>query len=490
MYKRLSQPTGEVANNESNPSDKADEVVRSAILVHSAPEGEKVTFQSGDGEISFDDARIKNIIKCQNEKVSKLAEEYGGLDKMPVGAFTPLLDQHMSDSNDRIRGRLISLLRFEKRDVPGVGKNCSCAVTDIKFLGEDSVKRVKDGRIYHLSIGIDENTDTLGEVSTVIEPAAPGAMLLNKSKKGEKIMPTVAQLKSHKDRLAKLGSIKEGIKTLITKGSEAKNTVTLAKRQNEVTRKLGSLMSLKKLTPAEFKKLDLAKLSKLDEETFKTVMSTYEAREDVIKTGQAGSTAAVDFAEIGKGLEKTQFKQLKSEIKGDFKRLGKKLEEEDEEKDEKKMGLNDKLDPKHKDEHELSHGEKEGHEEMLAKHMAHVVQMKKHLEAGEHEKAKELCHMMHEHLSGHDVKHMELGMPEDAQKNMDGVQSQVDELNTQMARLAGMVAELMDAEKAEGESLGEISKEHENLSAEVVEDKGGDKKPPHVEEKKSEEEKK
>lgn len=442
--------------------DTDESLVRSAILVHSAPNGEAMVFQSADGPIEFDDARIKRIVENHNKKILELAEGYGGIDKMPVGAFPPILDQHADDSNNRIRGRLNHLLEYEKRNIPGVGENCSCVTTKILFLGKDTVKQVLDGRIYHLSIGIDENSDTLGETSTVIEPAAAGAMLLNKSKsKGETKMAKNKKLAAaSKNRVAKLQAMKAELDSGLAKLGATKETITLTKKKGEISAKLSRLMASKKLTPAEFKKMDIAKLSKLDDESLNTVLSTFEAREDVILAGQKGTTDAAPFAEMGKSLEKRQMRRLSSETKKDLIRMGAKLkhglskEDEEEGEDHKEMNKHLEEEPMHpgKDPHAVPG------QEGFAKMAHHLKIMGEHLASGNIEEAKkvhaEMCHM----AEGGEFKHMSDGemsdvKGEDYEKSMSGVQSQVDELNTQMARLAGMVSELMSAEEEEGHDL-------------------------------------
>jgi len=497
--KRLAQPTGQISDQKVNQDDSNDKIVRPAILVHSGPNGDKVTFLSGDGEISFDEERIKNIVKNQNEKLTKLAEGYGGVDKMPSGAFPPILDQHENDSNNRISGRLASALRFEKRNVPGVGENVACAMADITFLGEDNVKKVKDGRIYHLSIGIDESTDTLSEVSTVITPAAPGAMLLSKNKinKGDKIM-SQKKLNAHKSKMAKLSSVKESISKLVGKVSEANATLKLTKKQGEITSRLTGLVRSAKLTPAEFKKIDIKKLSALTEESLNTVLSTFEAMEPKIMAGQMGSSDATPVMDMVNGMKKTDIKRLKSEIKKDMARAsGKKLEAGEEEEQNKDHGFghqmaSDKVGEQHAspkegglEEHIKTHL---GH---LAIHKEHLAKMKSHLEAGEHDAAKEHHKVMEAHhlsmeehakkLGCHGEKHMEMGdvKSEDYKKSNEELQKQVDELNTQMARIAGMVDELMTVEKEEGHQLeADVSEEEKikkELEAQVSSEKEEDK---------------
>lgn len=480
MLKRLTVASGEVTAPDQESKEGDDVLVRPAILVHSGPNGKKLTFQSSDGEISFDEERIKRVVKNQNKLIRDMEKQYGGKEKTPVGAYPALLDQHKDDSNDRIRGRLNMPLWFEIRDVPKVGKNVACAMTHISFLGKDNIARVKDGRIYHLSIGIHEESDTLGETSTVIEPAAAGAMLLSKSKdleeKGEKTMST--QLVAGKDaktlRLAKLAELSEGIKGFNTKLIATKDTLSLAKKTGKISHRLNSLMSAKKLTPAEFKTLDLKKLAKLEDEALDIVLSSFEARQDVIERGQRGSTSAVEFAEMGKDLEKKQFKRLKGETQKDLMKMsGKKLsfkegieQEVDEHKDDKELGS-------HKMGAEGSHvvpGEG-GDEKQGPLHMCHM-EMGKCLASGDLEGAKKYHAEMSKHL-GHGMTHMSMGAEGD-QSHLEALQMQLDENTTQMARLAGMVSELMSVEKDEGHDLAAEGAEGKEDEAPQ---KPGDEKP-------------
>lgn len=456
ILKRLSQPSGNVMASDSSEGDAADKAVRTAILVHGGPEGEKITFQSGDGEIAFDDARIQRIVTNHNNKIMTLANEYGGLAKMPIGAFPPILDQHEDDSSHRIGGRLASLLRFEKRDVPGVGKNVACALADITFLGEDVVNRVKDGRIYHLSIGIDEKTDTLGETSTVIEPAAPGAMLLKngkQKKQGAKMgkkKVSVMRLQAHTKRMALLSGLKSDIDGISKEVTKTNDLVKLTKREGTVTARLGGLMKMKKLTPAEAKGIDVKKLARLDDDSLNTVMSAFEARQDVIMSGQRGTTDAVVASDLAKRSAGAELKRLRAETKKDLKRLGAKLksdEDDDHGKDHEMAGGNH--------EEEVNPGKDPGavagEGGDLSKHMA---AMKGHLEKGDVESAKMAYGDMEKCMAGGPVDSPHAGMnPEDQEKSMGHVQSQVDQLSTQMARLAGVVNQLFDSEKEEGSKL-------------------------------------
>lgn len=450
--KRLKSSTGEIIDSKKE-NEAQDKVVRKAVLVHSGENGSEITFMSGDGEISFDDARIKAIVDAHNAKINGLAEGYGGVDKMPIGAFPPILDQHDGEESvNRVIGRLASLLSFEKRDVPGIGKNCSCVIADITFLGKEIVERVNDGRVYHLSIGIDEETNTLGETSAVITPAAPGAMLL---KKGDKKM-SLKKLEAHKSKMAKLNAMKESLTTMSKKVVATNNNVKLAKKKGEVSHRLMSLVKAGKLTPAEYKKMDINKLATLSDDALNASLSVVEAMEPKVMVGQKGSTAAVDFSSIGKAMGERKVKSLKSEIKKDMMKLsGAKLgfkKDEDIEDKEHEMSA----------EHEIETPAPKAEKPMG---MAYMEEMKKHLESGDVKSAL-ACHMkkMNEE-SEVDEKHLEMGdvKSEDYKKASDEVQAQIDELNTQVARIAGMVDELINVEKEEGEAFEKEAEKHENL---------------------------
>lgn len=490
--------SGQISHENAIGNDAEDRIVRPAILVHGGPGGSEAIFYTGDDPgpdpedpqnvIKFDGARIKRVVENQNAMMNKLAEQYGGWDKMPMGAFPPLLDQHSDDSNDRIRGRLASPVRFEIRDVPKVGKDVPCVVTDITFLGNDNVKRVKDGRIYHLSIGIDENTDTLGECSAVIEPAAPGAMLLNKGKQGagrklkkEKTM-SKANMQEQVERRAKKLSLLQGITKDLTKlSTELKGSadlVKLTKRQGQITHRLTGLMKAGRLTPAEYKKLDVKKLSKLPDDALNTVLESYDVREPVIDPHQKGSRDGMDFATIGKSMAKKQLKALEKETVSDLMRVsggqvklkaGSRLagEGKDEDKDhgydhEMSGPKESEVKPGH-DEHAVPDSEK------LSAFKKHMSECKKHMDAGDFDKAKEEHEKAMAHMSSDD-KHMSFGVgdvkSEDYKKGMDALEAKVDELATNLARMAGAVGELMDVEKEEGHDLaaeGEDDKEHEEV---------------------------
>lgn len=478
MFKRLKSASGQVSDQTESAGDNGEKIVRPAILVHSGPDGSAIEFESGDGPIAFDGARIKLIVENQNKLISGLAEQYGGLDKMPLGAHFPVKDEHENGSAiSDVIGRMGALLKFEVRDVPGIGKNVACAVTDLTFLGKEIVDRVKDGRIYNLSVGINDtegesNFNTLNEVSAVIVPAAPGAMLLSKSvkpsavtpKQGEKKMAVnLKRVQAHTKRLSVLQEMSKGFTELSKKTGEAKDQIRLTKRSGDITHRLTGFMRAAKLTPAEYKQMDVKRLAALPDDALETVMKSYDIREPVIKPNQAGSSDAVDFTTLSKNMKKKDVKNLKSEIAKDFKRLsGGKVKLSSEEEDDKEMGGGNKENPINpgKDPHAVE-GEEEKH--LAEEFHGHMKAMGKHLADGNMEEAKKSHEAAMKHLGEHGEKGLS-GLQsdvksEDYQKGMSDLEAKVDELSTQMARYCSMTEELVSAEKEEGHDLAKAEDE-------------------------------
>lgn len=467
--KRLSSPSGNVLDAVSKKSE-AGSVIRKAILVHAGPGGSKIEFQSGDGAIGFDDARIKDIVVANNAYRDKMVSEYGG--EAPDGAFPPILDHHNDTSNDHIRGRLIGKFSYERRDIPKVGKDVPCVVSEIKFLGAETVEKAADGRIYHLSVGIDEETNLLGELSTVIEPAAPGAMVLSKKKLSnkEKSM-SKKRLALQKARLAKLESIGSTLKTLAGKAEDSKKLITLAKAESEVKSGLVRLMKAGKITPAEFKKLNLKKLAALPKEALDTVLEAYNALEPKVLMGQKGAADAVDFASIGSDLEKSQYKRLKAEAKADLKRMGAKVKESSEDKE---MSSEEKVEKK------MAGAMPEAKDEKKMAFDKSMKDLKACLEQGEVEGAKKALQSAEEAGYHSDMSLAEGSavpqvdgtvISDDQKKSLEDIQKQVDELSTNVARVFGMVDELISAEKEEGHDLEAEEPEEKELEGDEPEEK-------------------
>ena len=428
------------------PASIPSTIEKRALLIH---EGDFIVGDGSDFKVTAE--TLKSLVKSHNAWIMSKAKGYGGLDSMPMGAFPPILDQHEDDSNDRIVGRLASLLELERRDIPGVGEKLWCVTANIMFLGEITVQKVLDGRIFHLSVGYDEEAEILFETSTVIEPAAPGAMLLKKGKKTNEESKTQGVEMSKKARIARLKKIKKLSKEIggmKTKLGATKKGIQLSKNAAAVRKKLSKFMQEGKMTPAEFKKFDEAKVKKLsamDSEAQKLMLEMYEEREPVINPFQRGTTNGVKGSELRGKLEDNQVKKMKAEAKKDMVKMGAKFSKMDD-------------DQKDKD-YEMNMGDKTSMMDGVIK------EMKEYMEADDKEGMKKCMDKMAEcykEMEGYNEdgeKEMEAGDEGASEQDMSGVQEQVDELSAQLSRVAGIVEELVEEEMEEEEVEAEDADE-------------------------------
>lgn len=143
---------------------------KDAILVH---EGK---FDSMDGEITITKENIQQLAKNHNSRLTRL----GGADKA-LSQLPPVQVDHSRSGWDTV-GRVVSDLEAVEHDVDGEKKLALRG--RLRFMGNDNIERVKDGRWAKLSIGADLDDNNLEEVSITPFPAADNASLL--SKKGGK----------------------------------------------------------------------------------------------------------------------------------------------------------------------------------------------------------------------------------------------------------------------------------------------------------------
>lgn len=287
------------------------------------------------------------------------------------------------------------------------------------------------------------------------------------------------------ERLARLSAMNEKLTNLTKKATETQSMIRLSAKKQSITHRLNKLASEGRIGRAAYKDImdnKLTKLAAMDESALELALSLWDGvaadAKQIRMTQQVGSTSANDVMEMGKHLAKSrqvsEIKHLRNEVAKDFKRLsGKelvKMAEEDPDHEEhshemrKKMAsgpVEERISDVGTDEHVVpgQSGEVE-----LAHHMKALGH---HLASGDIEKAKE-CHAnCMKHMGG--MKHMSEYSgdvkSEDYKAHMSEVHKEVDDLKTNMSRLAGMVQEMMGAEAEEGKHFGEISKEHEQASA-------------------------
>lgn len=121
--------------------------------------------------------------------------------------------------------------------------------------------------------------------------------------------------KEKKEKEEKLTAARAEITRLSTDFRSNLDNAKLAATQGRITTRLSKLRADGKVTPAEIKKMDIAKLSKSSPEAIEAVMKTYEDREPVIQTGQLGSIKA---EELSKLTSKVRMSRLEAETRANM----------------------------------------------------------------------------------------------------------------------------------------------------------------------------
>lgn len=115
-----------------------------------------------------------------------------------------------------------------------------------------------------------------------------------------------------KDGEAKMAAAKTAFVTL-AKGIKTKSTsVQLTARTSRIMARLSSYRSQAKVSPAEIKALDIAKLAASSDEVVEAALKTYEARQPVIDPTIYGTTKAVELSKIA---EKYRSSKLELEMR-------------------------------------------------------------------------------------------------------------------------------------------------------------------------------
>lgn len=92
----------------------------------------------------------------------------------------------------------------------------------------------------------------------------------------------------------------KNLKAKLSAFSAKSSNIRLALKTANVKTRFARLRSQAKVTPAELKKMDFAKLCASNDATIDAVLATYESREPVIFVGQYGSIKASNASEVAK----------------------------------------------------------------------------------------------------------------------------------------------------------------------------------------------
>lgn len=341
----------------SAEEQKSESVLeKEALLVYAGK------FQSMDGEVDVTDDHIDRLATHHNSLLSKVKRMATG--DVPAKFYPPIQLDHSTSATMTV-GRLFGDLRvgdMEDED----GQKRKALYGRLRILGKENVEKVQDGRWTHLSIGADLESGKLNELTITPFPAAAQASLLTKgvekpkddSLGGEAMDPKekerlgqylcdvkkmekekveehlskmskeeqeslskeadeheakmAAAKKEEEEKLAakekeeeekKLSSRKAKAIELVKGFRTAHSGAKLAIRERGIHTRLAALKAQAKISPAEIKKIEVAKLAKENDATIEAVLSSYEKREPVIALGLYGSVQASTIADVQKNIE-------------------------------------------------------------------------------------------------------------------------------------------------------------------------------------------
>jgi len=345
---------------------------RDAMLVY---EGE---FESMDGPVNVTKDHIELLVKNHNEKLAKLGN------KAKMRDYPPIMLDHSTSARDVV-GRLVGPIALGwHEDKPAIygkvrilGKeniervedgrwthlsigadletgtmheltitpfpaaanaallSQEAAMAKKKLGSTDAPKGVTSGEPTDekkLSTDKDEDDKTkLSEDEPKLEgdtdpkPAHPtegipgGVRGSDEPKDGEKLegdCPKGKKLSEDEDE-----DDKEEMSKLSSGFRSKASTLRLALRKSSIHARLSALKAEAKVTPAEMKKIDLARLASATDATVEAVLDSYKARQPVIHTGIFGSIKAESAAQLAARVKGKEIAKLEAESRARFSSL-------------------------------------------------------------------------------------------------------------------------------------------------------------------------
>jgi len=174
-------------------------------------------------------------------------------------------------------------------------------LTEVKKMSEDDAEKhlaqMDDDGVKSLAAEMDEHDKKMAaeaeEKEKLAQEAPPANPDLDKEEKDEKEHKFSAEAKKTFLRMAK------NMRTTSA-------SVQLQARKANLTSRLSSLRASARITPAEFKKIDLVKLAKENDATVNAVFKTYEDREPVIMAQIMGTIRAETVSQLAEKLTESR----------------------------------------------------------------------------------------------------------------------------------------------------------------------------------------
>lgn len=340
-------------------SEKDVSLTKPALLVYAGQ------FESADGPVEVTPEAIDRVVAAHNAFVVAKEQQHGGA--MPLAECPPLQLDHSRSAHDTV-GRVVGQVRRDMHQLDD-GRIVPAVFGNVTILGAENCDKVNDGRWGALSLGFDLDSGSIHECTITPFPAARGASIKLTGKTEENGGMDKAKLKAYltgskgmsdddatahlfklegdadgmaalaaecdeheaklsaektaaeekekeeaaaklaaaaKEREVKLTAARTELTTLSAGFATVATATRVKMREGRILARLSKLRAAAKVTPAEIKKVDLAKLAASDDAAVEMVLKTYEDREPVVMVGQLGSIKAVNLADLGKTKRLTQ----------------------------------------------------------------------------------------------------------------------------------------------------------------------------------------
>jgi hypothetical protein len=206
-------------------------------------------------------------------------------------------------------------------------------------------------------------------------------------------------------------------------------------KEAQVTVRLARLRSMSKITPAEVKKIDIARLAKETDATVDAVFKSYENREPVIVPGALGSAKSEDISQVAKQIKMSSLEK-ESRMNMPLKAHQIRMAEGD---------APHAAEPKH----EMA--DESANESLKMRHMKHLEVLKKHLEEQKHDEAMKHLEMMMEEAKKDGIpqsaEHLAEPVSEEAEKKMRSLEGEMKKMSTKFEDLVKLTGKVVGIDK-------------------------------------------
>lgn len=250
------------------------------------------------------------------DKVRSKVDAMAGM--IPKGSVSEV--QVVGDGNHMAK----RYLRVQGGDIPRGyvyhEDHLECHMDDPQKLSKECTmdkEKLKKHLVEHHKMSSDDAEKTLGEMDDEKKSKLAAEvdehekkMAADKEAEEKKLSDSENEAEDHlasdeekKEEEKKLAAAKAQFVTLAKDFRKSQGDVQLSARKMKIQTRLMGLRSAARITPAEMKKIDIAKLATANDVTVEAVFKSYEDREPVIPVGVYGSSKAVDIARLTKQAE-------------------------------------------------------------------------------------------------------------------------------------------------------------------------------------------